>query len=132
MTGNITMFSNLDESVKSEVTLGSHSKVSVMGKGRVNVLTKKGEKKFVRDVYYFPGMKCNLISIGKLMQKGYNVFFKDDVSTIMDKPPSRQLIEKVHMTRNRMFPLNIRSDLKEGGVVVVVTQEIFQEVKYEN
>ena len=32
MTGNIEMFSNLEESVKSEVTLGTDSKVSVMVK----------------------------------------------------------------------------------------------------
>ena len=33
MIENIQIFSNLDESVKSEVTLGTNSKVSVMGKG---------------------------------------------------------------------------------------------------
>ena len=43
MTGNITMFSNLDENVKSEVTTGTDSKVSIMGKGRVSILTRKGE-----------------------------------------------------------------------------------------
>lgn len=37
MLGNIEMFSNLDGSVKSKVTLGTDSKVSVMGKGRVNI-----------------------------------------------------------------------------------------------
>ena len=67
MNGNIAMFSNLVESVKSEVTLGTDNKVSIMGKGRVHVLTKKGEKKFITDVYYISGLKYNLISIGKLM-----------------------------------------------------------------
>ena len=64
MSGNIEMFSNLDESVKSEVTLGTDSKVSVMGKGRVNMLTNKGEKKYISDVYFVLGLKHNLISIG--------------------------------------------------------------------
>ena len=63
MTRNIEIFSNIDESVKSEVTTGTDSKVSVMGKGRVNILKKKGEKKFVPDVYYVPSLKCNLLSI---------------------------------------------------------------------
>jgi len=70
MLGNIEIFSNLDESVKSEVTLGTNSKVSVMGKGRVNILTKKGEKKYISDVYFVPGLKHNLMSVGQLMQKG--------------------------------------------------------------
>jgi len=79
MLGNIEIFSNLDESVKSEVTLWTNSKVYVMGKGRVNILTKNGEKKYISNVYFVLVLKHNLISIGQLMQKGYIVFFKDDV-----------------------------------------------------
>ena len=47
MSRNIDMFSNLDESVKSEVTLGTNSKVSVVGKWKIHILTKKGEKKYI-------------------------------------------------------------------------------------
>ena len=115
MTGNIEMFSNLDENVKSEVTLGTNSKVFVMGKGRVDILKNKGEKKLMSYFYFVSRLKHNLISIGQLMQKGYNVFFKNDVCTILDKTRSRQLISKVHMTNNRMFPLKLRSYLKEEG-----------------
>ena len=39
---------------------------------------------------------------------------------------SRQLIAKVHMKNNRMFPLKTRSDLKEEVVIAAVTQENFQ------
>ena len=67
------------------------------------------------DVYFLPSLKHILISIGHLMQKGYNVFFKNDVCTILDKPPRRPLIAKFHMTNNRMFPLKLRSNLKEEG-----------------
>ena len=42
MSGNIEMFSNLDESVKYKLTLWTDNKVFVMGKGRVDILTKKG------------------------------------------------------------------------------------------
>lgn len=95
MTRNIAMFANLDENVKSEVTTGTDSKVFVKGKGRVSILTRKGENKFVPDVYYVPGLKCNLLSIGQLVNKGYNVFCKDDVCTIMDIPPSMKVIAEV-------------------------------------
>ena len=64
MTGNISMFSMLDENVKSVVTLVTDSKVSIKGKGRVSVLTKKGEGRSISYVYYVPNMKCNLLSIG--------------------------------------------------------------------
>jgi len=64
MIGNIEMFSNLDESVKFEVTLGTDSKVFTMGKGRANILTNKGENKYISTIYFVTGLKHNLISIG--------------------------------------------------------------------
>ena len=126
MNGNISMFSMLDENVKSQVTFGTHSKVFVMGKGRVNVLTNKGEGRSISDVYYVPGMKCNLLRIGKLIQKGYNVFFEYDVCTIMDKPPSKKCIVEVKMARNIMFPLKMRENLKKGVAMATVIQETFE------
>eukprot|EP00253_Pinus_taeda_P028517 PITA_28517 len=133
MIGNIALFSKLDQSVKSQVTLRTHSKVSIMGKGEVNILTKKGEKKTLANVYYVPGMKCNLLSIGQLVQKGYNVFFENDVCTIIDRKPSKLCIAEVKMTKNRMFPLRIKVDLKDGVEIAAVTQEAYQsEPKDEN
>eukprot|EP00253_Pinus_taeda_P035295 PITA_35295 len=128
MTGNIALFSALDQNVKSEVTLGTDSKISVMGKGEVKVFTKKGEKKTIADVYYVPGMKCNLLSIGQLVQKGYNVLFENDVCTIMDRARNKRCIAEVKMTRNKMFPLRIRVDLKNKEVIATVIQEAFQSV----
>eukprot|EP00253_Pinus_taeda_P005214 PITA_05214 len=59
MSGNIEMFFDLDESVISEVTLRTDIKVSVMGKGRINILTNKGEKKYISHVYFVPSLKHN-------------------------------------------------------------------------
>eukprot|EP00253_Pinus_taeda_P013979 PITA_13979 len=98
MTRNIALFSALDQYVKSQVTLGIDSKISVMGKGEVKIFTKKGEKKTIADAYYVPGMKCNLLSICQLVQKGYNVFFVNDVCTIMDRVPNKRCIAEVKMT----------------------------------
>ena len=92
MTGNIAMFANLDENVKSEGTTGTDDMISVKGKGRVSIRAKNGEQMIVSDVYYVPRLKCNLLSIGQLMNKGYNVFFKYDLCTIRDIPPSKKII----------------------------------------
>eukprot|EP00253_Pinus_taeda_P006584 PITA_06584 len=113
MTGNIAMFANLDEDVKSEVTTGIDSKIVVKGKGSVSIRARNGEQMTVPEVYYVPGLKCNVLSIGQLIDKGYNVFFKDDMCTIRDIPPSKKIIAQVQMTSNRMFPLKLRADLKE-------------------
>eukprot|EP00253_Pinus_taeda_P030503 PITA_30503 len=127
MTGNIALFSALDKNMKSEVTLETDSKIYVMGKGEVKIFTKQGERKTIADVYYVPGMRCNLLS-RQLVQKGYNVFFVNDVCTIMNIAPSKRCIAEVKMTRNRMFPLRIRADLKNKNEIAAVTQEAFQSV----
>ena len=113
MTGNIAMFANLDENVKSKVTTTTDSKISVKGKGRVSIQARNGEQMIVPKVYYVPGLKCNLLSIGQLINKGYNAFFKDEMCTIRDIPPSKKIISQVQMTNNRMFPLKLSTDLKE-------------------
>eukprot|EP00253_Pinus_taeda_P006975 PITA_06975 len=133
MTGNIAMFANLDEDVKSEVTTGTDTKIAVKGKGSVSIRARNGEHMTVPEVYYVPGLKCNLLSIGQLIEKGYNVLFKADMCTIRDIPPSKKIIAQVQMTSNRMFPLKLRADLKKGRTIAAVTQEVFQEqVKDEN
>lgn len=107
MIGNRELFSNLDDSVEFEIKLENDTVVFVMGKGVINVLTKNGKKRFIPDVYYVPGLKHNLMSVGQLIEKGYRVLFKNDVCTILDRNPSDRLIAKVQMTKNKMFPLQM-------------------------
>jgi hypothetical protein len=54
-------------------------------------------------------MKHILLSVGQLVENGYKVLFEGASCRIYEKSPSRKLISKIHMTRNRMFPLTIRT-----------------------
>ena len=83
----------------------------VLGKGVIVVYAKNGERRTIHDVYYVICLMCNLLSVGQLLEKEYRVFFKKNVCTIYDKYPSKQLIARVEMTKNRMFPLIMRNDL---------------------
>ena len=66
------------------------------------------------DVYHVEGLKHNLLSIGQLIQKGYRVYFEDNHCVIKDVCPSNQLIERVPMTINRLFPMRIVPDNTEA------------------
>jgi len=105
MTENKNLVANFNQSVKTEVKLGIDKTVEVDGKGVVNISTKQGEPETISDVYYAPSLKHNLISVGQLTQKGYRVIFQNQECAIYDKPPRKQLIAKVQMTRNKLFPL---------------------------
>ena len=110
MTGNLNLFFGLDNSVQTDVTLGNNVQVTVLGKGTVSILTKQQEHKHMLDVYHVEGLKHNLLSIGQLIQKGYRVYMEDKHCVIKDIHPSNQLIARVPMTRNRLFPLRIVPD----------------------
>ena len=69
LTCNKNLVANMDQSVKTEVNLGTNKTVDVDGKGVVNIVTKQGEPKTISKLYYVLGLKHNLISFGQLMQK---------------------------------------------------------------
>ena len=93
----------------TNIKLGDDFLVPAKGKGIVPIFTKKNEKKFIHEVFYVPHLNFNLISIGQLLQNKYDVRFHDTYCAIYDKPPSKRLIEKIEMTKNRIFPLSLRS-----------------------
>ena len=64
MTGNLNLFSSLDTSIKTDVTLGNNVQVTVLGKCTIDILTEQGESKYIHDIYHVEGLKNNLLSIG--------------------------------------------------------------------
>ena len=87
MTRNLNLFSSLENSVQTDVTLGNNVQVIVLGKGTAGILTKQRESKFIPDVYHVEGLKHNLLRIGQLIQKGYRVYMEGDHCVIKDKHP---------------------------------------------
>ncbi len=67
-----------------------------------------GGQAFISDVYYVPDMKTNILSLGQLIEKGYQISLKDKQMIITDA--QRKLIICVTMAKNRMFPLSIKYD----------------------
>ena len=103
MFGDKSAFSDLDETFRNSVTFGDNSKVSVMGKGSVRIHSKEKSDQIISNVFFVPDLKTNLLSVGQLQEKGYEIFIKDGVCRIQDEKLG--LIAQVNMTTNRMFPL---------------------------
>ena len=82
MTGNRNAFATLDESLQSEVRMDEDNKLLVKGSGDILVHTKNGDIKHMANVFYVPGLKHNLLSVGQLLKKGYNIQFKKDLCEI--------------------------------------------------
>ncbi|XP_035836117.1 uncharacterized protein LOC118484222 [Helianthus annuus] len=95
MTGNKRLFITLDETERREVRTGDDKKLEVLGCGDVSIKVK-GLNKKVPNVFYVQGLKHNLLSVGQLVQKGYEVKFADQECTIKD--PTGSSISSVRMT----------------------------------
>ncbi|KAJ8759987.1 hypothetical protein K2173_010843 [Erythroxylum novogranatense] len=93
MFGTTSLFKEIDESKKSEVTLRDNKKLKVEGKGIVSITTSQGTAKILQDVVFVPSLSHNLLSIRQLMFSGYSVLFDDGFCTIKDQ--TEQVIAKV-------------------------------------
>jgi hypothetical protein len=100
MVGNRNWLFDYDDTFKDSVKLGDDSKMDVVGKGNLK-LHIEGYTQVFTNVYYLPGLKNNLLSIGQLQQKNLTVIFKNDTCKVFHE--EKGLIMATHMTLNRMF-----------------------------
>ncbi|KAG9440556.1 hypothetical protein H6P81_020721 [Aristolochia fimbriata] len=108
MTGQRDLFTSLDNTVTTEVKFGNDSRIPVKGKGQIGIKAKDGSMQKISDVYYVPGLHFNLLSVGQLAEKGYDVRIQGGQCTIQDS--KQGLIAKVHMNSSRLFPLSLTYD----------------------
>ena len=68
-----------------------------------------------------------------MIQKGYRVYIEDDHCVIKDNRPRNQLIAKVPITSNHLFPLRIRLDMKGNtNLGVAFMEECKESDKHHN
>jgi transposase InsO family protein len=100
MVGNKNWLYNCDENYRDSVKLGDDSRMNVMGKGNLK-LNINGRTHNVSNVYYIPGLKTNLLSIGQLQQNDVTVIFKNDDCKVFHE--EKGLLFTSHMSANRMY-----------------------------
>jgi hypothetical protein len=87
----------------------NYSKVAIKGKCMILIKLNDESHQFIGDVYYILTIKSNILSIGQLSEKGYEIKMKYRTLTLLDI--KGDMIAKVAMTKNIMFLLNIETDL---------------------
>ncbi|PNY01730.1 copia-type polyprotein, partial [Trifolium pratense] len=100
MAGNKDWFYDFDENYRDSVKLGDDSRMNVMGKGNVK-LSINGRVHILTDVYFIPGLKTNLLSIGQIQQKNTTIVFKNDICKVYHR--EKGLLFATYMSTNRMY-----------------------------
>ena len=83
MCGDKSIFTEL-EVLNGHVTFGDASKVEVKGRGKVLIQMKNGQHQYISNVYYVPSMKNNILSLGQLLEKEYNILMRNRQMSIRD------------------------------------------------
>jgi len=84
MFGHKNWVSNLDTSKKSKARLANDNIIEAVGIGDIQIKKDGKVMAVIEIVLYVPGMKCNLFSVGKLVEKGFSVCMKDDILKVYD------------------------------------------------
>ncbi|GJW77233.1 RNA-directed DNA polymerase, eukaryota, reverse transcriptase zinc-binding domain protein [Tanacetum coccineum] len=92
MTGEEDLFVEMEKG-KGNVTFGDESKALVKGKGKILIRAKDGSHQYILDVYNVPNLKSNILSMEQLLEKNYDIHFKDRSATIRNQ--EGKLIAKV-------------------------------------
>lgn len=75
MSGDISLFSTMDNNFKHSVKLGNNKLMEVIGKGNVKLMLS-GDGYIISEVYYVPELKNNLLSLGQLQEKKLTILIK--------------------------------------------------------
>ncbi|GAU30980.1 hypothetical protein TSUD_104940 [Trifolium subterraneum] len=84
MTRRRDWFSSFDQSHRNKVKFANDSTLNAEGVGVVCIRSKNGDQAFINDVLYIPGIKCNLLSVGKLIEKDYKIVIEARMMKLMD------------------------------------------------
>jgi hypothetical protein len=106
MTGNDTVFAELDRSVTGKVRFGDGSIVDICGRGIVLFTIDNDRHRELSGVYWIPRLKSNIISIGQLDELGFPTHVEGGFMTVRDH--DKILVARVPRTKNRMYIIDLQ------------------------
>lgn len=106
MTGRKDWFVNIKCSTKNKVKFTDDTTLASYGISDVLIMRRDGGHSLIKDVSYILGIKCNLLSIGELLEKGYKIHMESKRLCVMNAKGA--LILKAPMAANRTFKVELK------------------------
>ncbi|GAU17358.1 hypothetical protein TSUD_232340 [Trifolium subterraneum] len=76
MTGNKSILIDFNKCLNTRIKLANGNFIAAEGMGNVVIQRIIGKKAVIEKVLYVPVMKCNLMSVGQLLEKGFKAVFE--------------------------------------------------------
>ena len=83
LTGNKQWLIDFDSRRRTKIRCVDDKYLNAEGMGNVRFRVKNGKNILIKDVWYVPGIKINLMSVGQLIEKGFSVVMKDNLLSCM-------------------------------------------------
>ncbi|KAK4425519.1 hypothetical protein Salat_1745900 [Sesamum alatum] len=110
MTANSEVLISLDKSVKTRIKMVDGTIRNTKGKGVIKL--NSGEGSCIKYVLYVLDLDSNLLSVGPFLREGYSLLFEEFSCVVFTDKTKKNLLLKVPMSRNNMFPLVINDEKK--------------------
>src|ERR1043165_5195550 len=79
LTGNKQWMIDFDSRRRTKIRCADDKYLNAEGMENVKVKVKNGKNVLIKDVWYVPGIKSNLMSVGQLIEKGFLVVMKNNL-----------------------------------------------------
>lgn len=115
MTGRKKLFHYLDDSIVHKVRLGDDKEFEVLRKKSVAVQVQGDQRKLIHGVKYVPNLAHNLLSVGQLLDSGYQAIFSGK-SCLIHNANSGKVLMKVCRNNNNLFPIEFGKESQQDSV----------------
>lgn len=106
MTWRKYWFVTVNCAMKNKVKFTNDTILADDGIGDVLIMRRNGVLSLIKYVFYIPWIKRNLLSIAKLLEKGYKIHVENKVLRIMAE--NQVLVLKSHMDTNRTLKVELK------------------------
>ncbi|KAK2401048.1 GDSL esterase/lipase [Trifolium repens] len=125
MTGNRSILSNFNECLNIKIKLANNEFIKAEGMGNVMIEMSNGKKAVIENVLLVPGMQCNLLSVGKLISKGFKIVIEDETLQLFDS--KKRLILKTAQSKNRTYKTQFKAIGAECPPATVDNSQVISE-----
>src|SRR3954467_15378804 len=94
-------FVTINHAMKNKVKFTDDTYLAVGAIGDILTKRRDGKHSLIKYLLYITGVKCNLLSNGQLLDKGYKIHMENMVLRVMDT--NRVLVLKAPMDSNKTF-----------------------------